>query len=205
VKLLFATRNPGKLRELRDLVGSGLEIQSLDDYPHLPEVAETGETFEQNAQLKALAYARSTGVATVADDSGLCVEALGGRPGVLSARYAPGPDAARIEKLLREMSDVPEQRRAAAFRCALCLAFPDGWSVTETGDCHGLIARSPRGSNGFGYDPLFILPELGRTMAELAPEEKARISHRARAWARMRPHLERLAASAAGPEFIKRT
>ena len=195
MKLLFATRNPGKMRELRNLVGSRFEIQSLDDYPHLPEVEETGETFEENAQLKALACARSTGIAALADDSGLCVEALGGRPGALSARYAPGPDAARIEKLLGEMRDVPERRRGAAFRCALCLALPDGWTVTEIGECRGQIARAPRGSNGFGYDPLFILPELARTMAELAPEEKARISHRARACARMRPHLDRLAAS----------
>ncbi len=189
MKLLFATRNPGKLRELRDLVGSSFEVQSLADHPDLPDVDEIGETFEENAQLKAQACARSIGIAALADDSGLCIDALEGRPGVRSARYAPGPDAARIEKLLSEMREVAEDERGAAFRCALCLALPEGWSVTESGECRGRIAHRARGSNGFGYDPVFFIPELMRTMAELTPEEKARVSHRARAWARMRPHL----------------
>jgi XTP/dITP diphosphohydrolase len=190
VKLFFATRNAGKLRELRDLVGSLFEIRSLDDFPDLPEVEEKEETFEGNARLKALACAKATGMAALADDSGLCVDALDGRPGVRSARYAPGPDAARIEKLLAEMADVPEPKRGAAFQCALCLALPDGSSATESAQCRGQIARLPRGSHGFGYDPIFLVPELGKTMAELAPEEKARISHRARAWGRMLPHLK---------------
>jgi XTP/dITP diphosphohydrolase len=195
VKLLFATRNPCKLRELRDLAGARFEIQSLADYPNLHEIDETAETFEENARLKAQACARSTGVATLADDSGLCVDALEGRPGVRSARYALGTDAARIQKLLWEMRKIPEEKRGAAFRCALCLALPEGWSTTESGECRGRIAHHLRGSNGFGYDPVFFLPELGHTMAELAPEEKARVSHRARAWARMRPHIELLHSS----------
>ena len=196
MKLLFATRNPGKLRELRDLVGSRFDVQSLADHPNLPEIDEKGETFEENARLKALACARSTGIATLADDSGLCVDALKGRPGVRSARYALGTDAARIEKLLGEMREVADENRGAAFRCALCLALPEGWSVTESGECRGRIARRAQGSNGFGYDPVFFIPELGCTMAELTPEEKARISHRAQAWARLRPHFALLYFSA---------
>jgi XTP/dITP diphosphohydrolase len=192
VKLVFATRNAGKLRELRGLVGLLFEIQSLDDFPDLPEVEEKEETFEGNARLKALACAKATGMAALADDSGLCVDALEGRPGVRSARYAPGPDAARIEKLLAEMADVPESKRGAAFQCALCLALPDGSSLTESAQCRGQIARLPRGSRGFGYDPIFLVPELGQTMAELTQEEKARISHRGRAWGRMLPHLKSL-------------
>ena len=192
MKLVFATRNPGKIRELRDLVGPAFQIESLADHPDVPEIAETGQTFEENARQKALACARATGIASLADDSGLCVEALQGRPGVRSARYAPGPDTAKIQKLLSEMTDVPDEKRGASFRCALCLALPDGWSATEVGECLGQIARAPRGKSGFGYDPVFFLPDLQRTMAELAPAEKARVSHRARAWTRMRPHFQRL-------------
>jgi XTP/dITP diphosphohydrolase len=194
VKLLFATRNRGKLHELRQLVGGGLEVVSLEDFGSLPEVEETGDTFEANAKAKALAYARSTGLPALADDSGLCVDALGGRPGVYSARYAPGTDANRVAKLLQEMEGVPEGQRAAAFRCALCLALPTGWHVLESGECRGQIGRMPRGENGFGYDPVFVLPELGCTMAELSAEEKGKFSHRGRAMARMKPHLHRLAA-----------
>ena len=195
MKLFFATRNAGKLRELRDLVGSLFEIQSLDDFPDLPEVEEKEETFEGNARLKALAGAKATGMAALADDSGLCVDALRGRPGVRSARYAPGADAARIEKLLAEMADVPEPKRGAEFQCVLCLALPDGSSATESGQCRGQIARLPRGTQGFGYDPIFFLPELGRTMAELAPRKKAQFSHRGKAWGRMLPRLKLLSLS----------
>ena len=190
MKLLFATRNAGKVRELRDLVGPAVEVESLIEHPELPDVDETAETFEENARRKALACARAAGIPALADDSGLCVDALGGRPGVKSARYAPGPDEARTQKLVSEMAGVPDEARGASFRCALCLALPDGSSVVETGECRGRIAQSPRGDHGFGYDPIFFLPELRRTMAELSPEEKSRVSHRARAWALMRPHLE---------------
>jgi XTP/dITP diphosphohydrolase len=191
VKLLLATRNAGKLRELGALLGSDWTVETLVDHPEIPDVAEEGETFEENARLKAMSCAKASGLATLADDSGLCVDALGGQPGVRSARYALGPDAARIAKLLDEMKGVAENR-GAAFRCALCLASPDGTTVVESGECRGQIAREPRGRNGFGYDPVFFIPELGRTMAELSPEEKALISHRGRALARMAPHLERL-------------
>ncbi len=195
MKLLLATRNAGKLRELCDLVGPTVAVESLVDRPDVVEVAELGETFDENARQKAIACARAAGMAALADDSGLCVDALGGRPGVRSARYAPGPDEARIEKLLLEMAGVPEEKRGASFQCALCLALPDGWNVTEVGECRGRIALAPKGQNGFGYDPVFFLPDLHRTMAELSAQEKARISHRARAWMLLRPQLQRLALS----------
>jgi len=193
VKLLFATHNPGKLRELRELVGSLFEVVSLREVPDLPEVHEDETTFEGNARKKALAYARASGLPSLADDSGLCVDALGGRPGVSSARYAPGTDSQRVAKLLEEMRGVPEAQRHAEFRCALCLALPDGTHVIETGRCTGRIGMTPRGHNGFGYDPIFVLPTEGRTMAELSSEEKSQVSHRGEAFRRMRLHLVALA------------
>lgn len=193
MKLLFATRNAGKLRELRALVGSLFEVVSPADVPGLPDVVEDEQTFERNARKKALAYARAAGLPSLADDSGLCVDALGGRPGVQSARYAPGSDDQRIAKLLEEMRGVPEARRSAEFRCALCLAFPNGQQVIETGRCAGRIATAARGQNGFGYDPIFVLPKLGKTMAELTPDQKSQMSHRGEAFRRMKPHLLALA------------
>lgn len=193
MKLLFATRNAGKLRELRNLVGSLFEIVSPAEVPGLPEVVEDEQTFEGNARKKAVAYARASGLPSLADDSGLCVDALGGRPGVQSARYAPGNDAQRIAKLLEEMSGVPEARRNAEFRCALCLALPNGEQVIETGRCAGRIGTVARGDYGFGYDPIFLLTPLDTTMAELPPEQKAQISHRGEAFRRMKPHLFALA------------
>ncbi len=198
MKLLFATTNAGKLRDLRALVGDALDVVSLADYPG-PEVVETGETFEDNARLKALAHSARTRLPALADDSGLCVDALGGAPGVRSARYAGETDAARMERLLIELGDVPDGRRGAEFRCALCLALPSGSAIVEVGACRGEIAHRPRGENGFGYDPIFFIPELGKTMAELSSEEKGRVSHRGRAWARMMPYLGRLAASSRTP------
>lgn len=186
--LLVATTNPGKLRELQASV-EGLPLQSLRDFPGLLEVEEDQDTFEGNARKKALAYARATGLAALADDSGLCVDALGGRPGVYSARYAPGDDAARVEKLLLELAEVPDPARTAAFVCALSLAFPDGRVITELGRCEGRIAKAPKGEGGFGFDPVFVDPESGKTFAELTHEEKHARSHRGRALARMRPHL----------------
>lgn len=191
-RLLFATRNAGKVRELEALVGGAVKVASLKEYPELSEVEEDQDTFEGNARKKALAAAAATGLPALADDSGLCVEALGGRPGVYSARYAPGTDRDRCEKLLEELRQVPDERRGAAFVCALCLAFPDGRTVVERGRCEGRIGHRPRGEGGFGYDPVFVVGALGRTMAELAPEEKSAISHRGVAFARMRPHLVKL-------------
>lgn len=192
MRLLVATRNAGKLREVRAHVRA-LEVVSLDGVPPVPEVEETDDTLEGNARLKALAAARATGLWTVADDSGLFVDALGGAPGVRSARYAPGTDADRVEALLRAMDRVPDGARGAAFRCVLALASPEGEVRLARGECRGEILHAPRGTNGFGYDPVFLVPELGRTMAELTLDEKGRISHRARALEALEPLLPRAA------------
>lgn len=194
MRLLVATRNAGKLREVRARV-QGLEVVSLDDLPPIPEKEETEDTLEGNAALKARAAARASGLWSVSDDSGLFVDALGAAPGVRSARYAPGDDAARVSKLLREMKRVPDGARGAAFRCVLALASPAGEVRLARGECRGTILRAPRGSGGFGYDPVFLVPELGRTMAELTLEEKGRISHRARALDALEPELARLGSS----------
>lgn len=187
MKLLFATTNPGKLAELRALAPAGTVVVSAADV-RLPEVEEDGATFAQNARKKAVSAARASGLLALADDSGLCVDALNGEPGVRSARYAPGTDADRVQKLLEALRRVPPELRGAAFQCALCLAAPGGDLVEVEGECRGAIARAPRGVHGFGYDPVFELPD-GRTMAELTREEKATVSHRARAFAKLRPAL----------------
>jgi len=192
-RLLFATTNPGKLGELRALVGDGVEVLSLADFPQVPEAVEDGATFEANALKKAHHYAKATGVASLADDSGLCVDALGGAPGVHSARYAEGSDRDRYLKLLEAMAPVPDAQRGAAFRCALALATPEGHHTVEVGACPGSIGREPRGTHGFGYDPVFLLPGGQRTMAELTKPEKSAISHRGRAFQKLRPVLEAFA------------
>ena len=186
--LLFATSNKGKLRELRALA-TGLQVVSPDEVAPLPDVEETETTLEGNARRKALGWARSTSLLTLAHDSGLFVDALEGRPGVHSARYAPGDDMARVRRLLEELEGVPAGLRTAEFRCALCLAAPSGRAVVEVGSCQGTVTTEPRGTAGFGYDPVLLVPELGRTLAEVSLAEKARFSHRARAFARMRPWL----------------
>jgi XTP/dITP diphosphohydrolase len=189
-RLLFATTNAGKLRELRGLVGDAVEVVSLADLPPLPDVVEDEGTLEGNALKKAREYARATGLPALADDSGLFVDALGGRPGVHSARYAPGDDRARYEKLLTELSGVPDEKRTASFRCALALVKPGGGeSKVEVGRCEGRIGHAPSGTHGFGYDPVFIVSDKGRTMAELAAEEKSAVSHRGAAFRMMKPHL----------------
>ncbi len=188
-RLFFATGNGGKLKELRGLVGAELSVVSFDDIPGNANVVEDQPDFAGNARKKAVSNLEATGMPTLADDSGLCVDALGGAPGVLSARYAVGDDLARIQKLLQELADVPEARRGAAFRCALALALPGGSVIIEEGECRGTILKEPRGHGGFGYDPVFFIPELGKTMAELTAEEKSRISHRGDAFRKMRPHL----------------
>lgn len=196
VKLLVATHNPGKVREYRALLeGLPVELTWPGELGLGLQVEESGSTFEENARLKALAYARASGLWTLADDSGLEVEALGGAPGVRSARYA-GPsasDADRYRLLLEQMAAVPEGHRQARFRCVVALASPGGQVWTAEGKVEGVIAWEPRGRNGFGYDPVFYLPDLGCTMAELPPEEKNRLSHRARAVEAIRPLLARLA------------
>lgn len=188
--LVFATTNQGKVAELVDLLGPGWQVLSAVDFPAVAEVEETAGTFEGNAELKARAWARATGLDALADDSGLCIDALEGRPGVASARYAPTV-VERNARVLRELDGVPVERRGARFVCALCLVTAAGEVVHTRGVCEGRIGLAPRGAHGFGYDPLFVLPD-GKTMAELTREEKARVSHRGRAFVEMRRHLEAL-------------
>lgn len=194
MKLLVATSNPGKLVEIREILGAvPLELLCLQDLS-LPAPDETGVTFHENAAQKATACAARSGLWTLGDDSGLCVDALDGGPGVYSARYA-ATDAERRAKLLRALKGVPEARRGAHFFCAVALSAPDGQSVFRAeGRVDGAIALAPRGTNGFGYDPLFLPAETpGKTLAELAPAEKNRLSHRGRALEQLLPALARLA------------
>ncbi|MCD6289672.1 MAG: XTP/dITP diphosphatase [Anaerolineae bacterium] len=183
-KLLIATRNAGKLHEYCQLLADlPVEVTSLEEEGITEQVEESGQSFVENAVQKAVEYARLSGLWTWADDSGLEVDALGGEPGVRSARYA-GPNANdedRYRLLLQRMRDVPRGQRSARFRCAIAIATPDGRVEVAEGSCEGKITLSPRGEYGFGYDPVFYVPEYGRTMAELLPEEKNKISHRARA------------------------
>jgi XTP/dITP diphosphohydrolase len=180
-KLLIATNNSGKLKELTGLLaGSPYTPVSLADVGISEEVAETGATFEENATIKANSYARMGAILTLADDSGLEVAALGGEPGVLSARYAGegADDSQRIAYLLDKLHNVDEADRTARFRCVIALATPGGDARLFSGECKGRILRRPRGENGFGYDPVFLPEGLGKTMAELTEEEKNGVSHR---------------------------
>ena|SRR5438552_3931278 len=195
-KLLVATSNPGKVAELATLLKDlPCQVIGLSDLPQpLPIAAETGATFSENALMKAEEYHARTGLLTLADDSGLEVDALGGAPGIYSARYAgeTATDAERVVKLLDEMKDVPDAKRTARFVCSIALVgMLDGQQLqcTFEGRCEGLIARSPRGNGGFGYDPIFIDVELGHTFAELTREEKAARSHRGRAMATAKSFL----------------
>jgi XTP/dITP diphosphohydrolase len=203
-KLLVATNNPGKVREYEQLLNDlPVEITFPAGEGLSLEVDESGETFEENARIKAVAYARASGLLTLADDSGLEVDVLGGGPGVRSARYA-GPessDADRYRKLLAALQDVPPGQRSARFRCVVALAQPGGKVYTTDGRCEGEIGFEPHGKHGFGYDPIFIVKGYGgRTMAELPPDLKNRISHRARAAAAARPLLIEILASAGSQE-----
>ena len=183
-KLLIATRNPGKLKELAELLGEvPFRLVSLDEVGIEEEVDETGSTLEDNARLKATAYARASGMLTLADDSGLEVEALGGEPGPLSSRYAGAnaTDGQRIAFLLQKLNNIPERLWSARFRCVIAVVSPGSPPETYPGVCHGKIVRTARGDQGFGYDPVFFIPELGKTMAELPADEKNRISHRSMA------------------------
>ncbi len=181
---MIATRNKGKIRELKELLADfGLDILSLDQFPQVKEIVEDGNTFFENAMKKAKTVAEKTGLLAIADDSGLEVDALKGAPGVYSARYA-GEDATDEQnylKLLNEMKDVPTEKRGAQFRCVIVAYRPDGKWVSAEGVCRGRITSSPRGEQGFGYDPVFVPEGDIRTMAELTREEKNRISHRGKA------------------------
>jgi XTP/dITP diphosphohydrolase len=195
-KLLIATNNAGKLHEYRILLkGVPFDLVSLSDVGIQTSVAEVGESFEENARLKAQTLAEESQLLTLADDSGLEVDALGGEPGVMSARYAGenATDTDRINYLLARLTDVPENRRAARFRCVIAISRPDGRAEICSGECSGFITLEPRGEHGFGYDPIFFFPELGKTMAELPVDIKNRVSHRGQAAKKARRLLYRIA------------
>ncbi|MEV4169490.1 RdgB/HAM1 family non-canonical purine NTP pyrophosphatase [Nonomuraea sp. NPDC049709] len=196
MKIVLATRNAGKIAELRRIL-SGFEIVGLEEFPSIGEVAETGVTFEDNALLKAHAVAQQSGLPAVADDSGLCVDVLNGMPGVFSARWAGrhGDDRANLELLLAQISDVPAEKLTAHFACAAVLALPSGEHRVVEGTLPGRLVTTPRGSNGFGYDPIFVPDGEGRTTAEMAPEEKDAISHRGRAFRALAPIVRELLSS----------
>jgi len=209
LRLVLATANPHKLIELdRILQAGGVEadLASLSEYPDAPDVAETGATFADNALLKARAMASYTGLPAVADDSGLCVDALNGMPGVLSARWSGkhGDDAGNLWLVLGQLSDVPDERRGAHFACVAALALPAGREYVSEGIVDGRLIREPRGSNGFGYDPIFVpepaeltsvgLPVTGQTTAEMESADKDKISHRGKALRGLVPVIRALLA-----------
>lgn len=181
-EIIVATNNPGKAKEFEALFHSkGYKIKTLNDHPEIPEIAETGTTFEQNALIKAKTVSQFLNRMAIADDSGLKVDALRGEPGVFSARYAgkQKSDQDNNEKLLNELKGVPLTQRTAQFHCTLALVAPGKEDLVVEGEVAGVILEEPRGENGFGYDPLFYIPEKGKTMAELTQEEKNELSHRA--------------------------
>lgn len=181
--VILASRNAGKIRELGELLAEyGMHVLGLDAFPGIGDIEETGVTFEENALIKARTVTQLTGHICIADDSGLEVDALNGAPGVYSARYGhKNSDAERIDYLLANLKDVPAGSRAAKFVCVITCLWPDGRKIVARGECPGEILFAPQGTGGFGYDPVFFLPELGKTYAELTPAEKNAISHRARA------------------------
>lgn len=191
MKLVIGTKNPGKLKEFQALASQQNHWLTLQLAPDDFDPAETGNTFFENAKIKAVKAAQITGMQAVADDSGLVIEALKGKPGIHSARYCEGTDADRRAKVLKEMEKVPEGQRQAAFFCAMVLANPDGSVAFSTIRCwEGMIGFDEKGENGFGYDPIFYLPKRNLSAAELALEEKNRISHRAQAWQQVVKFLE---------------
>ena len=215
--ILVATTNPGKIAELRAMLSADLRWLSLADVGEIPEIAEDGATFAENARKKALGYAKASGLWTIADDSGLVVDALGGAPGVKSARFSgevvpafrPGDrkqgqdtlatktnrtliDHRNMEKVLELLKDVPQEQRTARFVCCLCLASPEKVLLDTEGALEGLIADKEIGTNGFGYDPIFFVPDLKKTAAQLTREEKNAISHRGNAIRKLKPLLDEL-------------
>ncbi|MEV4107357.1 RdgB/HAM1 family non-canonical purine NTP pyrophosphatase [Nonomuraea sp. NPDC049695] len=196
MKIVLATRNAGKIAELRRILAD-FDIVGLEEFPSIGEVAETGITFEENALLKAHAVAQGSGLPAVADDSGLCVDVLGGMPGVFSARWSGrhGDDQANLDLLLAQVSDVPADKLTAHFACAAALALPSGETRVVEGVLPGRLVSSPRGSNGFGYDPIFVPDGEERTTAEMSPEDKDAISHRGRAFRALSPLVRELLSS----------
>jgi len=191
--VVLATRNSGKIAEFKTLFsGTPVQMKSLNDFGPIPEAVEDGKTFEDNAYKKAHFTARVLGFPALADDSGLVVEALGGQPGVFSARYAGegAGDEANIRKLLKAMERVTDRR--AAFECVIAIAVPRGPALLYSGRCEGEIARDRSGKNGFGYDPVFFYPPLGKTFAEMSQEEKNRVSHRGKAMAQLLDEFDKV-------------
>jgi XTP/dITP diphosphohydrolase len=191
--MVLATRNEGKVKELRRVLSDfDIDLRSLNDFGPIPEAVEDGETFDENAYKKAIFTAKILGLPAISDDSGLVVEALDGAPGVYSARYA-GEDATdedNVKKLLKEMTGQSDRR--AAFHCVISIAVPSGPALTYEGRCEGTITTEPVGSNGFGYDPVFFSPELGKTFAESTIEEKNKISHRGRALSEIAAEFDKI-------------
>jgi XTP/dITP diphosphohydrolase len=191
--IVLATTNPGKTREINALLkGFPVEIKNLDDFGQIPEVIEDGTTFDDNAYKKASFTARILGYPAMSDDSGLCVEALDGAPGVRSARYAGenATDADNVNKMLDDLKD--KDNRNAAFKCVISIAVPTGAALTYEGECQGVITKEPVGENGFGYDPLFFYPEFNKTFAQLTIQEKGRASHRGKALKEIAEEMDKI-------------
>jgi XTP/dITP diphosphohydrolase len=198
-EILVGSGNPGKLAELRDMLGGDIEWVGLADFPGIGEIAEDGKSFAENAQKKALGYAKATGLWTIADDSGLVVDALDGEPGVRSARFSGEKEKNRrllddknMAKVLNLLEGVPREKRTARFVCHLCLASPEEVLIEAEGKLEGIINEREVGENGFGYDPIFFVPDLNKTVAQLSREEKNAISHRGSAIRKLKPLLEEL-------------
>lgn len=198
-KILVASSNPGKIAELRAMLADDIEWFDLSDFEGIGEIEEDGATFTENARKKALGYAKATGLWTISDDSGLVVDALGGEPGVKSARFSGVKETDRrlvdhknMAKVLELLKGMPREKRAARFVCHLSLASPDRILVETEGILEGVIAEKPVGKNGFGYDPVFFVPHLNKTVAQLTAEEKNAISHRGNAIRRLKPALNKL-------------
>jgi len=202
--ILVATTNPGKIAELRAMLDADVEWLDLSYFPEIEEIEEDGQTFIENACKKSIGYAKATGLWTIADDSGLVVDALGGAPGVKSARFSGEKtinddgtliDHRNIAKVLELLEDVPNEKRTARFFCCLCLASPEEILIETEGTLEGLITNKEIGKNGFGYDPIFFVPHLNKTVAQLTPEEKNAISHRGNAIRKLKSLLEKLLSS----------
>jgi XTP/dITP diphosphohydrolase len=198
-KILVASTNPGKLKELREMLDGDIEWVSLADFTNVPEIEEDGQTFAENARKKAIGYAKATGLWTLADDSGLVIDALGGQPGVKSARFSGDKDKNRglldhknMAKVLKLLQDVPKEKRTARFMCCLCLATPEKVLIETEGKLEGVITNEQAGENGFGYDPIFFVPKLNKTVAQMTSEEKNAISHRGNAIRSLKHSLEHL-------------
>lgn len=192
IRVVLATRNDGKIAELRRILAAyDIELVGLDAVPGVGEIAETAATFAENAMIKAREVSRLSGLVAIADDSGLTVDALNGMPGVLSARWSGrhGDDAANLQLVLAQLADVPDERRGAAFVCAAAASAPDGREVVVEEQVTGRLLREPRGTNGFGYDPIFVPDGATMTTAEMAPERKDEISHRGKAFRALAPLL----------------